>query len=267
MNQSPTSELTNSYSAQPTGHPWAGFRLLTWYSFWKILMNPYSLGFALALPLFMYFMFGTGQKYSDISVGNGNVAASVLLNMTLYGTIMTTSSLGANIALERTYGISRLFAMTPISPIVNIFSRLCASVGISSVVITVTFSIGKITGSTMTAHAWLLSALFITLSSALPAILGIAVAFTVRSDSAFAAASAVTVFGSFASGMFMPLENMGTFFQNIAPWTPFYGIQRLVALPIYGFDAFQWDWLINVLAWIAFFLGLATWAQRRDTAR
>ncbi|WP_165217194.1 ABC transporter permease [Schaalia sp. ZJ1691] len=252
---------------RPLGNPWSGFGLLTWYSFWKLLTNPYSLGFALALPIFMYFMFGTGQEYSDIDVGNGNVAATVLINMAIYGTIMTVASMGANIALERAHGVSRLFAMTPMSATAQICARAVASVGIATVVITVVFGVGGLTGSRMTASTWVLSGLFIVASSLLPAALGLAAAFAIRSDGAFAVTSTITVFGSFAAGMFIPLDQMGSIFQHLAPWTPFYGISQLVMLPIYGFETFRWTWLANFFAWVLVFVAIAAWAQRRDTNR
>jgi len=67
---------------------WNGAALLGWYTFWKNLTNPFSIGFAILLPIGMYFMFGTGQSYSDIWTVNGNVAATVLVSMTLYGVFM-----------------------------------------------------------------------------------------------------------------------------------------------------------------------------------
>lgn len=49
-----------------------------------------------------------------------------------------------------------------------------------------------------------------------------ATAFAVRSDGAFVGTNAIAVLGSFTSGMFIPLEQMGRFWADLAPWTPFY---------------------------------------------
>lgn len=249
------------------GNGMRGAHLLTWYSFWKLLTNPFSLGFAVFLPIFMYLMFGAGQEYSSIWTVHANVAASVLVNMAVYGAIMVTSSMGANVALERTSGISRLYAMTPLASPVLIFARIVASMMISVVIILITYTVGYFTGARMHPEAWVGSFAMIIALSALPATIGLAMAFAVRSDGAFAAASAITVVCSFASGMFIPLEGMGDIWMTAAPYTPFYGLVQMVQLPLYGWGDFEWSWLVNYLAWTAGFIALAAWAVSRDTGR
>ncbi len=247
--------------------PAHGMGRLAFYSFRKLLTNPFSLGFAIFLPIFMYLMFGANQSYSEHWQGSANVAATVLVNMTIYGTIMTASSMGANVSLERTSGISRLFAMTPMSSTAQILARVIASLGISAVVIAVTYVVGYLTGARMHPQAWLVSAAMIIVLSILPATIGLAAGFTVRSDGAFSVTSAITVIGSFASGMFIPLEQMGSFFQHLAPWTPLYGIVQLVQMPLAGWGFFTWTWVLNYAVWTLFFVALASWSSRRDTGR
>lgn len=260
----PTQSVLSRRSVPGPGH---GMGRLALYSFWKLLTNPFSLGFAIFLPIFMYLMFGANQSYSDLWQGNANIAATVLVNMTIYGTIMTASSMGANVSLERTSGVSRLFAMTPLSSTAQILARVVASLGISAVVIAVTYVVGYLTGARMHPQAWLLSAAMIVVLTILPAAIGLATGFTVRSDGAFSVTSAITVIGSFASGMFIPLEQMGSFFQHLAPWTPLYGIVQLVQMPLAGWDSFTWTWVLNYAAWTLFFAALASWSSRRDTGR
>ena len=246
---------------------WNGAALLGWYTFWKNLTNPFSIGFAILLPIGMYFMFGTGQSYSDIWTVNGNVAATVLVSMTLYGVFLTVASLATNAALERTSGISRLYATTPLSPIANTCARIGASMGIAVVITGITYAVGAATGAKMYASAWIQTPLLILASSILASAQGLAIAFAVRSDGAFAASSAVTVFSGFLSGMFIPISQMGSFFQAVAPYAPMYGITSLVQLPLYGWETFKWSYVVNLVAWTLFFILLAAWAQRRDTSR
>ncbi len=253
-------------ASRPLTPPSTGAGRLALYSFWKTLTNPYSLGFAIAMPILMYSIFGTGQSYSDIWVGHANVAGTVLASMALYGAMMTTSSMGANVALERTSGVTRLFALTPLSPLVQILARITAAMGISAVVISVTYAYGAVNGTDMEAGAWLGSALLVIVLSVLPAALGLAAGFAMRSDSAFAVTSLLTVLGSFMSGMFIPLDSMGRFFQHLAPWTPFYGTVKLIQLPLTG-DSLDWVWILNVVVWTAVFAGVAAWGQSRDTGR
>ena len=139
--------------------------------------------------------------------------------------------------------------------------------GIAVVVTAITYGVGAATGAKMDASAWIQTPLLILASSILASAQGLAVAFAVRSDGAFAASSAVTVFSGFLSGMFIPINQMGSFFQTIAPYAPMYGIVNLTLLPVYGWETFKWSYVANLVAWILFFVLLAAWAQRRDTAR
>ncbi len=262
-----SSAASTVIAARTPAPPLRGAGRLAWTSFWKLLTNPFSLSFAIALPIFMYLMFGANQEYSGYSVGHANVAATVLVSMAVYGAVMTTSSAGANVSLERTSGVTRLFALTPLSPAAQILARVVASLGVSAVVIAVTYVVGAATGAQMDGPVWALSAVLLVVLSILPAALGLAAGFAVRSDGAFAATSIVTVLCSFLSGMFIPLDQMGAFFQHMAPWTPLYGIVQLVQMPLVGWESFQWSWVLNYLVWTAAFAVVAVWGQRRDTGR
>lgn len=249
------------------GSGWRGLTVQLWFAFWKLFTNPFSLGFALLLPIFMYLIFGTGPQAGEQWVVNSNASAIVLVNMAVYGTIMTASSMGTNVALERTSGITRLYALTPISSAALITARVLASILLSLIVTAIVFSVGAATGARMGAATWASALAMMVAVTALPIALGLACAFGVRSDGAFALTSAITVIGSFAAGMFIPLQEMGALWQDLAPYTPFYGLVNMVQTPLYGWDAFEWGWLGNYLAWLSVFAVVAVWAQRRDTGR
>ncbi len=236
-------------------------------SFWKLLTNPFQLGFAILLPIFMYLMFGANQDYSDIWLGHATVAATVLANMAIYGAIMSASTMGALVALERTSGVTRLFALTPLSPAVQMAARVLATLGVSAIVIVITYVVGHLTGARMEGQAWVTSGLAIVILSMLPATLGLAAGYATRSDAATALTSAITVIASFGSGMFIPLDQMGALFQQLAPWTPFFGIVQLVQLPLMGWEGMNWAWVVNYVAWTLIFAAVSVWGQRRDTGR
>ncbi|MDO4259593.1 MAG: ABC transporter permease [Actinomycetaceae bacterium] len=258
---------TPAFTAPPVASVWNGLATFTWYSFWKVLSNPFSIGFAILMPIFMYLMFAVGRDYSDIMVGNANVSAIILVNMATYGMILTTSSLAATVALERTSGVSRLYALTPISGATLLIARLVASMAVTAVVIAITYTVGYFTGSKMEWHAWIGTMVMIVVLSILPAALGFAAAYLVRSDAAFGVTSAFTVVSAFGAGIFIPLEQMGEFFKMLAPNTPFYGLSQLTITPVYGWSELKGDWVGNYLIWTVIFVLLAIWGQRRDTGR
>ncbi|MCD4557815.1 ABC transporter permease [Schaalia sp. lx-100] len=246
---------------------WYGIGALTYFTTRKLLLNPFLVGFSIILPLFMYMLFGAGRDYSDIWVVHTNAAASVLVNMGLYGIIVAASSVASNIALERISGISRLFALTPISGHAFFCARLCALSILNIITLAVVYIIGYFTGARMHPETWLYSFSLIIALCLLPVTIGLAFAFLLRSDGVFAVTSCVIVLSSFASGLFIPLNQMGSFMQSVAPWTPLYGIFQLSQIPVYGWDNFHWGYAVNYAVWTVFFGVIAIWAQRHDTAR
>ena len=156
--------------------------MLTWKAFLKLVANPAMFGFALILPIFLYMMFGAGQEYSKEWAVNANVGATVLVSMTLYGVMIAGASAATVVALERTSGTSRLFALTPVSSGAFIFSRLVAAISMSAVVIAITYGVGYATGARMTPAAWIQSALIVLAAAMMSATLGLALGFLLRSD-------------------------------------------------------------------------------------
>lgn len=262
-----THAATNPWISRRALSSWQGFGLLTWKSFLKLVLNPAMFAFALILPIFMYMMFGAGQEYSKEWAINANIGATVLVSMTLYGVMIAAASAATVVALERTSGISRLFALSPVGSGAFIFSRLIAAISMSALVIVITYTFGYATGARMRPEAWVESGLITLAASVISAALGLALAFLMRSDTAFAVINGVVVLGAFLAGMFIPISSMGSIFKTLAPYSPFYGLFNLSQLPLYGFDNFEWKWVISTVAWFVPMALLAVWAQRRDTDR
>ena len=108
------------------------------------------MAFALAVPMFMYAMFGMTDIARTTQTGCGNVAGAMIVMMTTYGVILVGGSLGATLSVERTTGISRMYALTPIQPWVILLVRLSALVALSAFITLITFSFGLATGAQMT---------------------------------------------------------------------------------------------------------------------
>ena len=197
-----THAATNPWISRRALSSWQGFGLLTWKSFLKLVLNPAMFAFALILPIFMYMMFGAGQEYSKEWAINANIGATVLVSMTLYGVMIAAASAATVVALERTSGISRLFALSPVGSGAFIFSRLIAAISMSSLVIVITYTFGYATGARMRPEAWVESGLITLAASVISAALGLALAFLMRSDTAFAVINGVVVLGAFLAGMF-----------------------------------------------------------------
>lgn len=263
-------EKTMSYTSVDTyrpPRPFAGFGHLWTATFRRHLLNPWNMGFAFAMPLAMYYMFGVNDQYTAYELGHGNITASILTNMALYGVILVSGSLGATVALERSNGVSRMFAMTPMSPLMQIGARICASVTLSAAVIIVTYLFGALTGARMNGTTWVTSAGLTALMSVLPAAMGMACGFAVRGEGAYSMSSLISVIGAFASGMFIPLNQMASIVSAVAPWTPFYGMTYVLQGAVRGWEILTWVHVANIVAWTLVFVGIAVWGMRRDTTR
>src|SRR6267154_2038474 len=63
---------------------------------------------------------------------------------------------------------------------------------------------------------------------------------------------------SFAGGLFIPLSQFPQIYQDIAEYTPLYGLNQLVHAPLLGIGV-QWAWAANAVIWLAIFAGGAAW--------
>ena len=201
-----------------------------------------------------------------LQTGRGNVAGAMIVMMTTYGVILVGGSLGATLSVERTTGISRMYALTPIQPWVILVVRLTALVALSAFITLITFSFGLATGAQMTPGAWVASAAVVVALSALGALIGLACGYTIKGENAFSASAFVMVMGGFASGMFIPLEAMPPFVSHIAPYTPLYGAMKAV-YAVAGTNPMPTAAWINIGAWALIMAGIAWWGASHDTGR
>ena len=71
---------------------------------------------------------------------------------------------------------------------------------------------------------------------------------------------------SFAGGLFVPLDQMSDVFASIAKFTPAYGVGVIARWPM-EHDGNLALAVVNVLAWVAIFVGGAAWRMSKDTPR
>ncbi|MCS4484179.1 ABC transporter permease [Gleimia sp. 6138-11-ORH1] len=250
----------------PASNGFKGFLYISLIAFMRIAGHPLNLAFSIGLPIVMYLIFGVGKDYSSIELPHGNVSAQIMLNMAFYGVVIGASTVSVGTTLERANGVSRLYSTTPLSSFAFILSRMVASLGVVTIAIVATFSVGALTEARLDAHLWPLTGLLLVLSTVLASLLGLSFGFIFRSDAAYGGVSGVTVISAFLAGIFLPLEQMSSFFQDLAPYSPFYGAIMLVSAPLYG-EAVKWSWVFNVVVWCVIFASISVLARRYDTGR
>ena len=228
------------------------------------LRNRRSVIFSLVLPVAFFLMFASAD-YASMPYGSGNVVADIMIGMALYGALMTTTGAGAAVSTERASGWSRQLRLTPLKPIAYIAVKVIVGMLIGALAIGAVYACGPYRHAHMPVSAWITSALIIWLGSLVFVAFGLFVGYLLPSDNAMQVAGPLMALLAFLGGMFIPLTP-GSTMDRIGSLTPMYGLHNLALWPMGG-ENISWGWVVNVLTWLAVFLGGAAWRMGRDTAR
>ncbi|WP_417563201.1 ABC transporter permease [Microbacterium sp.] len=253
--------------------PFGGFNLrLLAIELKRRFRNWRTLVFTVIFPVAMYFMVGFPLRnepltHVPISQGGLSVAAYLMVSMAVYGAMMSATASGAAVAVERTLGWSRQLRLTPLSPVANVATKVVGGMLFGLVAIVATFLAGAFTGVHMSWSQWLVSGLVAwLLGAAVFTALGLMMGYLVPGENAMQLTSLVIVFLAFIGGLFYPVSMMPQVLQDVATWTPVYGIGELSRAPLTG-EGFDLGALLNVLLWLALFVAGTALLFRRDTRR
>lgn len=240
----------------------------------RILRDPVTLFFTVALPAFFFLIFGASASFSDERVGNGNVAMAIMIAMAAYGAVTATVGIGGQSAVERSQGWGRQLGLTPLrdSSFVRVKVALASLVALGP--ITLVYLLGALTGAEGSGRAWLLSGVVLGIGSLSFALYGLCFGLLFRSEAAISGASGSVVVLAFLGNVFFPLSGI---LLTIAKFTPLYGYVALARYPLTdgvivsqdGVVASDPLWLpiANVLAWTLILATAATLLVRRGRGR
>lgn len=244
------------------------------HGFWPIvrkqtliaMTNPWNVIFTIGLPTMIYLIFGvTGMGEHELP--NGNLSGLILVSMGQYAAVMAIAMLTAEIAIERVKGWTRTIALTPLGVRAYMFSKVTVSVIVGILVLSIIFMIGNFTGAEMAGPVWVQSFLLIVALSVIPALLGLVVAAIVGGEQAYGVIGGGSAVLGFLSGMFVPLDQLNSFFQTFAKFTPLWGMNQVAVGPITGWEGFEILALVNVIAWVAILAVSAVFLSKRLTGR
>ena len=208
----------------------------------RLLRNRRTVIFSVLAPSVLFLAFGLNKAYASQSAGlgsHGNVSAFIMISMALYGAVLATTSGGAMVSIERAAGWSRQLRLTPLSPTAYITIKILTAMILGAASVIVVYAVGRLTGKpSMPGYLWIVTALCVWVGS--------------------------LVFAAF--GLFIPLSQFPHILQDLAQWTPLYGLNQLVHAPLLGVGVHM-AWVLNAVAWLLIFAGGAVWRFRKDTAR
>ena len=238
------------------------------------LARPDMLFFTLVMPLGMYLFWGALQDYSSSDAGRGNVAASIMINMSVFSVAIAATCTAAGAAIEQTGGWGRQMALTAGGLRTYITTKLLTALIVSVFPVTVIFIAGFFTGARMDAPWVWAAGYLLTLLAAVPfACYGLAVGLWVPAQAAVGIAGASISIYAFLGNLFMPLS--GSLF-DFGRFTPMYGTGALATRALQkdivyttGGDVREALWVpvANIAVWTLIFVVACLAARRRTTRR
>lgn len=234
-------------------------------AFWRM---PAVSATALLMPL-MLFVFFVLPRAGDPWQGSVSLGAYMLAAIGAFavGSVMVFD-FGVTVALDRGQKVDLLMRAGPMPGWVYLLGRGISALAFGVLALGLLFAVAILLGGIgLGAATWVALAGRLLLG-AIPFIaLGFAIAYLAGPSAAPAMANLVFIAMAFASGMFVPLDQLPGFLRAVAP-----------ILPTYHFAQFAWDaigaadegalvsgaWL---LGWSIGLFAVAAFAYRRETRR
>jgi len=241
----------------------------------RVMRDAVSMFFVAVLPAFMYVIFGAVQDYGAIDIGNGNVAAYVMIGMAAYGAVTATVGVGGSAAVEQMQGWGRQLGLTPLSDAARVTTKAAVGFVIAIIPVVAIFIIGALTGAKAEPHVWILSGVLVLVGAAVFSFFGLLAGLLFRSEGAVGAASGSLVILGFLGNVFFPLDGV---MLDIARFTPLYGAVALARYPLTEGVAVSmtdgsmsqeplWVPIVNVVFWGAVLVIATILLARRGRAR
>ncbi|MEP6479206.1 MAG: ABC transporter permease [Rhodoglobus sp.] len=242
-----------------------------WIELKRRLRNRRTLVFTVVMPVALFLIVGLPLKDTPLTAtaikdGGLSVAAYILISMAVYGAMVASTAAGGVVAIERASGWSRQLRLTPLNPVAYIAIKVLSGLALGLIAVLGTFAAGMICGVTMSVQAWILCGLAAWLGSLVFTALGLFIGYLVPSDNVMQFLGPILAILALFGGLFTPLNQFPEVVQNIAKFTPVYGLGEIARAPLTG-DAFDWWAVLNVIAWLVIFSVGAALVFRRDTQR
>ncbi len=252
--------------------PFGGFNLrFLGVEIKRRLRNRRTLIFNIVMPVGLYLLIGLPLRNVPLqgssAFGGGlSYASYMLVSMAVYGAMVAAATAGGAVAIERATGWSRQLRLTPLNPAAYIAMKVVSGLVMGLIAVVATFLAGAFTGIQLPWYVWLLSGLTAWLGSLVMTSLGLLLGYLVPSENVMQFLGPILAILSIFGGLFTPLSNFPQMVQDIARWTPVYGLGEIARAPLVG-DAFDWLALLSLVVWLVIFSIGAALAFRRDTKR
>jgi ABC-2 type transport system permease protein len=245
--------------------PLGGFNLTFLYlETRRLLRNRRTVIFTLVLPVVLVLLFRSNKRVGEGA--GGEIAASALIGIAVYGAMIAATSGGAMVSIERALGWSRQLRITPLRPPAYVAIKLLIAMLLGLVSVVAVLIVGQLSGVRMDPATWILSGLLAWVSSFVFASFGLFMGYLLPSENVMQIIGPVLAVFAFFGGLFIPVSLLPSTIQDFAPYMPTYGVAAIARFPLVG-GTFDPTWVLGAVVWTLLFAAGATLLFRRDTHR
>ncbi|MDP9828002.1 ABC-2 type transport system permease protein [Kineosporia succinea] len=227
----------------------------------RALRNRRTMIFLLIMPPVFFLLFGHGYKDSEPAA-----FAYVMVSMAVYGAMIATTSIGAQVSVERSQGWTRQLRLTSLRPTGYVLTKVGAALILGVVPILIVLGVGASMGAQLSAGEWISVAVLSWFCSLVFAAFGLFIGYLIPAENAMQFMGPVLALMSFFGGLFQPLDQMPQALQDIAPWMPTYAVGLVARSPITD-SGLTVAHVADLLLWTAVFVAGTAVLFRRDTKR
>lgn len=219
----------------------------------------------LALPVVFFTFFGLPVAALRAADGS-SIGARVLVSFGAFavGSVMVFS-FGAGVAGERALRTDVLMRATPLPPAIHVLAKLLTALVFALAALVLLIAFGTLVGGVREPLGVWIDVVVRLLAGSLPFVgLGFWIGYVSSPQAAPAVANLIYLPLSFASGLFVPLDQLPGFIRTLAPFLPSYHYARLAwsAVAMHPYDI--GPSLVWVAAYSLALFALALRAYRRE---
>jgi ABC-2 type transport system permease protein len=231
----------------------------------RLVRNRRTILVTVIVPAILFLLFKVNRRLAAASSAEFGPAFT-MVGIAVYGAMLAATAGGARVTIERALGWSRQLRLTPLRPVAYVAIKLVTAMLLGLVSVVVVFVLGAIDGVDLAIGTWLATGSLAWLTSLVFASFGLFLGYLLPSENALQVIGPLVGVLSLVGGLFIPLALMPDLVQQIAPFTPTYGVVEIARFPLVG-GSFDLFWVLSVVAWTAAFAVLAALQFRRDTRR
>lgn len=219
-------------------------------------------------PLLFFFIFGLPNADETLPDGT-NIGAFILASLTAASLIsVALFSFGVGVASERGQGWMKLVRATPMPAWIYFAAKIVIALIFGVVICAILFPIAYfVAGISMPTSRWAALTISLLLGMTPFSVLGFAIGYWAGPNSAIAVANILYLVLSFGSGLFIPVEQLPSLMQRLAPYLPANHFGNIVWRAVGSDDGLFAQHVVWLVGTTVVFGLLAVWGYRRDQGK